>query len=552
MKKLLPVLLIFLCAINSLSQQKKADKTSEQSDVLLKKQILVHNFEGQIKTVPFAAVRVFAREKTASWIWKEEKDLSATAESLAVAAIEDLYENRVEIPELYFNDLLPKLYVLLDNNAKETAVKLREKYKITSKDASDFFDALLREKDGEKLATDLAVKSLLDQTRDNSNITYLLFRLQQRQSPELIRLLRAILDAQETGRAEFTPETLLFMSEFFFPSNIPIELRKRFLKEVVARSKNAAMMPESNIETYLNLLSGLMPHIPGDAPELLEEATFAHTVLKNRALKESREAQDRNERINNSPDKLSAFIAEAEKTDDNGVKYDLYKGAARLALKLKKFNYSVDIVGKMDEIDLSSTGIPEWNLKNTRDQFLKDIVAEALESSEPDSANYAIKKLDNPVSRAECLWKVANFYFDRKDIETSRDFLNDAIKAAAKAEITPLSISGLIKMLPTVHKIDPNRIYELNELIAKSINNIPTPRVEDKPDTENYKNYVTSAMIINWNLLPALTTLVKGNKSAATDLANRINKKEIKIIADFVLMTDSVTQLTNQKKVKNS
>jgi hypothetical protein len=550
MKKLLLVLLTFSCAINSLSQQKKVDKTANDAELLSKKQIIVSNFEGQIKTVSFAAVRALARERTATWIWKEEKDLSTRAERLAVTAIDDLYENKVEIPEIYFNNLLPKLYVLLDNNAKETAAKLREKYKITSKDEADFFDALLIQKDGEKLATEAAVRSLLNQTHDESKIRYLLIRLQERQSPELIKLLRAVLDAEETGRIEFTPLTLSHISDYFFASNTSIELRKRFIKRVVAKSKNAAMMAGGDVETYFNLLGKLMPHISGDAPEFLEEATVIHTVLKNRTIQESRESQERNERINNSKDKLAAFIAEAEKTEDKGVKYDLYKSAAHLALKLKKFNYSVDIVEKMEEIDLSSIGIPEWILKNTREQFLKDVVAQALESSEPDSANYAIKRLNNPVSRAESLWKMANFYFERNEVETSRDYLNEAIKSAAKAEVSPQIISSLIKMLPTVHKIDSNQIFELNELAAKSINNIAAPRVEDKPDTENYKNYVASIMIINWNLLPALTKLVKENKAAAEDFANRVNKKEIRIIADFVLMTDSVAQISNQKKVK--
>ena len=482
--------------------------------------------------------------------WKEEKDLSVAAESLAVAAIDDLYENKTEIPEFYFNGLLPRLYVLLDNNSKETAVKLREKYKRTAKDEGNFFDALLREKNGERLATEAAVKSLLDQTHNESQIRYLLFRLQERQSPELIKLLRAILDADETGRMEFTLDTLLFISEDFFASYIPIELRKRFLRGVVVKSRKAAMMPEGNVEMYLHLLSALMPHVSRDAPELLEEATLTLTVLKNRTNQETRETQERNERINSSTDILSAFITEAEKAENKGVKYDLYRGAARLALKLKKFNYAVNIVEKIDEIDLSSSDIYE-SIQDTREQFLNDVVAKTIESGEPDSAVYAIKRLKKPVSRIESFGKMANFHFERNEMETSRDFLDEAIKSAAKAEISPQLISSLIKMLPTAHKIDPNRIFELNELATKSINNITTLRVEDKPETENFKNYVMSAMIINWNLVPALTQLVKENRTAATDFANRIHKKEIRIIADFVLMTDSVAQLTNPKKKKS-
>jgi hypothetical protein len=55
-------------------------------------------------------------------------------------------------------------------------------------------------------------------------------------------------------------------------------------------------------------------------------------------------------------------------------------------------------------------------------------------------------------------------------------------------------------------------------------------------------------MAINFDLQPALTALVKVDRSAAADIADRIEKKEIRIIADYVLLTDSIDNLPKQRK----
>ena len=171
---------------------------------------------------------------------------------------------------------------------------------------------------------------------------------------------------------------------------------------------------------------------------------------------------------------------------------------------------------------------------------MNDIAGMALQSDDPDSANYAIKKIIDPLSKAECLRKTANYYFDHSDAAAAGTALDDAIKLITKAEDRDRRIFSLINILPTTQKIDRTRISDLSELTAKAINSVPSLNVEDKPGTENFKNYVTLMMGVNWNLHPALTKLLKENKSGAADLAGRINKKEIRVITDLVLSTDPI------------
>lgn len=552
MKKLLLLILMFSCVINSLSQQKSVDKEAEFQEILIRKQIVVNDLENQIKEIPFAAVRVFAMYKIASWLWKDGKDDLGRAEQIAITAVDDLYENQAEIPPVYFNTLSPELFALLESNAKDAAKKLKEKHKITLKNESGILDSLLNQKDGEKLATDAAIKSLVNQNHKNPEISILIGQLQQRRSPELVKLLTAIVQAEESGRAKFSSDILFLMSGYFIEPSVPIRLQKRFLKVVVDRSRYAAQMPDGDTEGFFSLLSRVMSDISSKFQELFSEASIIQTVLKTRVSSDSRETQERNERIQSSPDKLSALVGEAERTDNKTDKYELYVSAAHLALKLKKFIYSVDLVEKSAEIDMSSNPISEAVRKRWRDQFMGDVAAKFLQSDDPDSASYATKKITDPLTKAESLRKAANYYVDRGDLISAHYALDEGIKFAAKAETTPQSISCLINMLHIAQRIDPRRVFEVNEIVAKSINAIPSLNVEDKPQTENYKSYVTKVMIVNWNLELALTRLVKVNKNAATDLANRIDKKEIGIIANFVLLTDSIVQNTNQKKGQES
>lgn len=540
MKKLLALIFTFSCVLAVFGQEKSVGTKAEKSEIVIRKQIICDDLEKQVKEIPFAAVRVFARHKIASWLWKDGKDETGRAENLAVTAIDDLYENKAEIPPVSFDWLRLELFTLLDHNARDAANKSREKHNAGPTDDPNFFDSLPDQKEGEKIAVDGAIKSLVDQSQGNPDIHILIGRLQARKSVELLRLLIAILNAEETGRTQFTATSLLFISPYFVEPSVPVQIQKRFLKLIVDKSKTAALTPNGDVEGFFWLLNGRMPDFSTIFLELAPEAGAVHTVLKTRVSRESRESQERSDRIRDSADKLNTAIAEAEKAADKGTKYNLYVFAAQLALKEKKFNYSVDIAGKAAEIDLPSGINSEKSRKRLFDQFLKDVVGAALQSDDPDSANYATKKISDPLSKAENLRKTANYYFDHSNPVAAGSALDEAIKLIIKAEGGNERIVSLINILPTTQKIDRTRISDLGELTAKYINSIPSLNVDDKPGTENFKSYVTFVMAVNWNLLPVLTKLLKENRSGAADLAGRINKKEIRVIADLALSTDSV------------
>jgi hypothetical protein len=543
MKKLFVLIFTFSCTVSTFGQQEDVDLNPQRLEIQIKKQLICDDLERQLKDIPFAAVRVLTRYRVASWLWKDGDDDTDRAEDIAVRAIDDLYANKAEIPDYYLQVLKAELFAMLDMHAREASDKLREKHKISSEDDVGILDSLLHQKGGEKLAADAAIKSLVNQSQENSDnpdMSLLIWRLQERKSPELLRLLVAIVDAEEKGRTRFTSATLFSMSRYFVEASVPIPVQKRFFEVVVSKSRNVAQMPEGDTEGFFNLLSSLIPNISTIYPQLLREATVVQLVLKTRISQDSKEIQERNDRIRASADRLAALIAEAQQTNDKGTKYGLYVRAAKLALEQKKFTYAVDIVEKTVEIDTFSDIISDPFRKRWLDQFLGQVVTAALQSGDPQSARYATKQIVDPLSKADSLRRIANYHFDHSDPGPTYDALDESIKLISRVEGGDRRIFSLINLLPTVQRIDRNRLSDLSELTAKSINSIPSLDAEDKPQTKNFKNYVTSVMNINWNLLPALTKLLKENKSDAANLAGRINKKEIRIIADCVLLTDLI------------
>lgn len=541
--RLVVLILLLFTATVCLSQQPLSSQEPALQDFAIKRQIVSDSLEHQIKDIPYAAVRAHIRYKLASWLWNGG-NANSGAEEIAVRAIDDLYENKSEIPEVYFNALSPELFALLDSHSRDVANKLREKHKVTTE--AGLFDALLSQNGGDRLATDAAIKALANHSRTNMELVFLLERLRERRSPQLFTLLRAIIDAEETGNTKSTASNLFLMTGYFVAEGVSEEIQKRYLRLVINRSRSAAQVPDGDAEGFLHLLSGLIPKITTIFPEIISEVNVVQTVLKTRASEESKEDQERNERLRNSPDKLAALVEEAEKTNNAGSRNDLYVRAAQLALQQKKFTYAVDLVEKTLALD-KSVPFSEISRTRWRDQFYGDVATSAVQSNDPDAASYANKRVTDTLAKAEILRKLALYYIGRNNSDSARSALNEAITRVSKVDPTPQSISSLTALIPVAQSVDPSSVSDINKVIAGDINGIKSLDSAESRETEKYKNYVASIMHINWNLLPALTRLVKTNRYAVTDMEGGINKKEIRIIATFVLMTD----LVSQEKVRN-
>ena len=153
MKLKLPLVLVFLCCLAVSGQKTVSTPENDKQESIVKKQIAIDQLDNQSKDIQLVVVRAFLRSKIAEWLWKNGKDETGRAESLAVKVIDDLYANRSEIPSIYFSTIRSDIFALLEANSKDTARRLREKYKLNSEDELNDAHSLLEQKDGEKLVS---------------------------------------------------------------------------------------------------------------------------------------------------------------------------------------------------------------------------------------------------------------------------------------------------------------------------------------------------------------------------------------------------------------
>lgn len=534
----LSLVLILLCCLSGWGQQPATEQKNYNQEITLKKQIAVDELESQIKDIPFAAVRVFLRSKIAEWLWKDGNDETGRAESLAVKAVDELYEKKNEIPHPYFSSIKSDIFALLEINAKDTAKRLSEKYRFTSEDELSDAHSLLDHQDGEKLVAGKILKSLANDSEITPDAALLLDELQTRKSPEAARILAAIIALEESGKSRFSAAALYSIVHNFRDSSVSSDLQKRFFNVVLNKARDAVNYPDSNVEAVYNLLRAVVPDINLKAPDLLAEASGLQLALSAKMSKRANESKEREKRIGESSDKLGALISEAEKAGDEGEKYLLYVRAAQLSLERRKFGLAVELAEKT--IAGEANAIPKTFREQWYDQFLREIVGAALKRDEVDSARYAVKKMLDKLSMADSLLALAKYYSEKSDKFSAIEAFDEALKLTKKVENGNLKIYTLFRLISAIQKIDKTRIVETTAETAKAINSIPTLAVDDKPGTKNYENYVNSIMVTNYNLFPVITALAKEDTNEAIDFANRIGKKEIKIVADFALSVESL------------
>ncbi len=539
----LSLILIIFCALTSQAQEVDDKARITAQEIILKKQIIVDDLDNQAKNVPLAAARIFARLKIAEWLWKDSKDDTGRAESIAVKAIEELYEKKIEIPNS--DHLGAPLFAMLELNAKDAAKKLKAKYEIGAQEDLWGASYLLDKPGGDKILA-AKIKQHLTNGYDLYHISHLIDEMRDRKSPEVLGILAHIIALGETGGNNFPAGALFNLTDYFRDPTVPVNLKTRFYRIVLGKARDATQSPDESIITSAeSLLYAVLLDINRNAPELSGEATALKSILSAKTSQLTREGRERAERIEESEDELAALISEAEKSDSKGVKRDLYDEAGLLATKQEKFQLAADLFEKaLENIANPEKEKPEI-LYGWHDQQLNEIVKAALAKNDVESAEYAMKKIFLEFIKAEALRQTAIYFFEQKDSTTALDNYYQSLKLVAKQENTGTKFYMLFRLIPAAQTIDPDRVSDTTALTAKAINNFPTLNPDDKPGTDKFNEYTSTIMDINYNVNQVMRGLIEKNKSEADDFANRINRKEVKIIADVVL---AINRFETEKK----
>ncbi len=442
------------------------------------------------------------------------------------------------------------MFALLETNAPPTAKKLRAKYAVGDAEDLPTADELLDKEGGDKIAA-AKIKTYLAGAKDLSSINSLMGILQNRKSPEFASILAEILNLEESGRNNFTAETMFWRAYDFKSTLVPNDLRIRFYKIVLNKGRIALQTSDANnILAADHLLAAILPDIAANAPELSAEADGLKAVLSTRTTQKNRDLQESNKRIEESADKLAATIAEAEKTNDRAEKFSLLTRAQILAVKENKFQLAVDLVEKTLE-DKSGSGFPSAEfLLSRHDPRLGIIAIQALEKDDVEAVRYGLKKFLDAQLKVDTLRRLALYFNKKKDANAALDAYDEALKLMMKADNDKTKFFNLFNLISAAQQIDPNRVAETITVTAKAIDRMPTLNPDDKPETENYKKYVASIMEINNNLYRTISLLARENKNEAANFASRINRREIRIVADLALAIDAVDSELKQSKTK--
>lgn len=547
MKSLTLFLVSILLSVICVAQKPIRRNELTPQEIIVKKQILVDDIERQIKEVPYAAVRVYVRSQLVAWLWKDGKDTTERAEKLAVIIVEELYNKKSEIPLLYFNQFRSEIFALLEKNSKNIAKLLGEKYERTADEEINDAYSLFDKENGHKLVADRILNALVIGIDSEFDVLSLIDELHERKSTEILRIITTILSLEESGKRMFSNEFLYSIVYLFRSSEIPPNLQERFFNIVLNNARNAIIL-NSNLESSFKLLNAVISDINKKMPKLFGEANALGQTLSLKISQAARKIREREERINESLDKLSAIISEAEKSEDTAEKYLLFTRAARLALEMKKFNSATDLAEKAFLIE--SDSIPKIFREGFHDQFLKEVVQQALKNNNLESSEYAVKKMSSKLSMAESLIEIAKYQNENKEVSTALENFDKALILTEKSETSNLKIYTFFRLISFIREIDKTRLEEAIPKTAKAIEEIPTLNPDDKPETKNYENYVTSIMVTNFNLLPIMKKLVKENKTEAIAFINLINRKEVRIIAEFALALETFETEINASKVR--
>ena len=216
-----------------------------------------------------------------------------------------------------------------------------------------------------------------------------------------------------------------------------------------------------------------------------------------------------------------------------------------LAKNTGKFAVAVDLIDRLVEIDKSEF------MKSWPDPEYADVARRAFEKDEVEIGLKAINRVFDPVKRAEAGKIAVNYYDAGKDPAAAREMLAGVLKLLADAgNVDPARVYGLIGAIPMVRKIDKTALPETIMLAAGAINDLPTPGIDDKPGTKKYNDYVDRVMRVNFNLSAIITLLLTSEKADAADLTDRIQKREVRVLADSLMAIDALETALKEAEKK--
>jgi hypothetical protein len=198
----------------------------------------------------------------------------------------------------------------------------------------------------------------------------------------------------------------------------------------------------------------------------------------------------------------------------------LTESAARLAREQGKLRQAAELVASLSE---NRRGMPE--AYSHRDELLDEILQEALEHDDADTARFAASRVGLPGMRSDALLKMARYSAKRKDAQGAAESLNEAARALDGAKDGREKALSYFRLTAAFAELDAAHAPAVAGEAVKAANNIPRPQ-EDPKGEFDWKLYPVADAALR-----AFQALAGVDRPAALSLADAFGAKHFKAAA---------------------
>ena len=107
-----------------------------------------------------------------------------------------------------------------------------------------------------------------------------------------------------------------------------------------------------------------------------------------------------------------------------------------------------------------------------------------------------------------------------------------------------------LKITAAFMKADESRVTEMIQAAIKAANNIPKPKIDEKPDSPIRQAYAKTLADIALNVIPVFRSIAQKDEFGTLSLANGIQHQELRAFATFGAYTSIILQQTKLRPQK--
>lgn len=496
----------------------------------------------QVDSSSEPALRIFLRLKIATYLWGNSSR-SHNPEAVAAAALADLHTHEKEIPALYVDLFRRDLIAELKAHAPDSAARLLEEYKLERHTDIEVAYSLLGQEDGVDKAVGIVQRSIAGGNDPGSIIVPFLHRLEKTNPAGVLKVIDAIMLAEESRPGSISARTLFALKHLFIREQTPQGLQRRYLVSVINRAGETEASPASVVDIY-TILADVLPAVEKQAPDLYHSASAWLSQLAMRVPGRTLERLSINKRVSQSTDPLAQLLAERDAVNDQSLREELQTEAAQLALEKGQIQMAIQLVIKLRPKNEEAR---MW-----RDQFIEEAVGRAVEKGDVAVAEYGASQIQSAGVRSSALQKLALYFQASSDPLRARDTLNSALKLTEASDDDAEKAVALLDLAHSFLKVDSQRALVLARAAVKTINKTPAVMRKAEAGSDTHLGDVENMMKIAYRIVPTFQALGATGQSTALELAEDIQRQELKTAAKFGAYTGSPTVGKNKQVVASN